>query len=228
MKIQLKDTTIGLITTTDNEYTTGWVRLLNGNNPIDGITETLTSAVDEAVQRFESKPWAEAKKKHILDKIHKDYQAGKCDGACFAAYRTKSDEYIEGFYYLDFRVWNNYPATLVNCNMSTATHAMLLGDGTEFRNKFYDEAHKEGAVAPNGTVFDDELSKLYLFNRKEISFRNMLLNVLNLKREYCDELCEHINQRKAETIMCGPLFAPDAECGPINMFPINAIFTRTM
>lgn len=72
MKILLKDTTIGLITTTNNEYTTGWVRLLNGDNPIDGITETLTSAVDEAVQRFESKPWAEAKKKSILDKVYKD------------------------------------------------------------------------------------------------------------------------------------------------------------
>ena len=159
----------------------------------------------ELIEACELYKWEPKEKSRILNEISQIYKKDNCSGALIVAYETEDGEDA-----VDIRVWNNYPATLVNCKLGAVTHALFLAD--------------IGELATREQKDNKELPKLYLFNRKELPLVEFLLKVLEVNENTISTISECINLDD-DIVVGGPL---DTVTGRvyliITVFPIKHTF----
>jgi len=204
MNITLTKTSIGIITKSDT-YCEDWMRLLFGKTVTKDINKFVTRAVKELVDSCELDKWDPKEKSRVLGDICQAYTGEKCSGKQITAYETEDGEDA-----IDIRLWNDYPADLVNCELDSATHVVLLGDVSEF-------ATSEKPAIGN-------TPKVYLINRKEVSLRDFLLGVLKVQEDALSAVDECIDLED-EIIVGGPFVAEGGKTYPvITVFPVKDTF----
>lgn len=204
MNISFEKTTVGVITKSDT-FCEDWLRILSEKTATKDISKFVTRAVKELIEAYELDRWEPEEKSRVLNEISQSYMNDNCYGAPIVAYETEDGEDA-----VEIKVWNNYPATLVNCKLGAATHALLLADIGELSSREQKD--------------NKELPKLYLFNRKELPLVEFLLKVLDIRENTISTVSESIDLDD-DIVIGGPFGTVTGKVHPIiTVFPIKHTF----
>lgn len=127
--MKVKEISVGFVVKTDTS-SEDWASVLIGKNPEKKLMRFITLAITEFVKSYgdgEAGKWDPKGKAEFLKKVCDRFSKGYYDGELIDGYVTEDDREC-----VRFNIWNKYPATLVDCKLEEATHALILGDIGEF------------------------------------------------------------------------------------------------
>lgn len=126
--MKAKEISVGFVVKTDTS-SEDWASVLI-ENPEKKLKRFITLAITEFVKSYgdeEAKEWDPKEKAELLSKVCDRFSKGNYDGEPVDGYVSEDDREC-----VRFNIWNKYPATLVDCKLEEATHALILGDIGEF------------------------------------------------------------------------------------------------
>lgn len=165
------------------------------------VTEFIKSSSDEAAGTWDPKERAK-----LLKKVCDRFSKGEYDGESVEGYVSEDDRER-----VNFNIWNKYPATLVDCKLDEATHALILGDIGEL-----------WAEGTRWLTLD-----LYLYNKKKTPLRKILLEQVSISKAYLDEFLEYEDLESGDSSTAGPLETRDGDIiDVVSVFKIDKILGR--
>ena len=154
----------------------------------------------------EAKEWDPKEKAELLSKVCDRFSKGNYDGEPVDGYVSEDDREC-----VRFNIWSKYPATLVDCKLEEATHALILGDIGEFW------ADDTRGLKPD----------LYLYNKKKTPLRKVLLKHVSIGKTYLDEFLEYEDLESGNSSTAGPLETRDGDIiDVVSVFKIDKILGR--
>ena len=169
--MKAKEISVGFVVKTDTS-SEDWASVLI-ENPEKKLKRFITLAITEFVKSYgdeEAKEWDPKEKAELLSKVCDRFSKGNYDGEPVDGYVSEDDREC-----VRFNIWSKYPATLVDCKLEEATHALILGDIGEFW------ADDTRGLKPD----------LYLYNTKKTPLRKVLLKHVSIGKAYLDEFLEY-------------------------------------
>lgn len=206
--MKLKEITVGFVIKTDTSCE-DWASVLIGENPEKKLKRFITLAVTEFIKSYgdgEADKWDPKEKAELLKKVCDRFSKGDYDGESVEGYVSEDDREC-----VNFNIWNKYPATLVDCKLEEATHALILGDIGEFW------ADDTRGLKPD----------LYLYNKKKTPLRKVLLEQVSISKAYLDEFLEYEDLESGDSSTAGPLETRDGDIiDVVSVFKIDKILGR--
>lgn len=206
--MKVKEISIGFVVKTDTS-SEDWAYVLIGENPEKKLKRFITLAVTEFIKSYrdwEADKWDPKEKAELLKKVCDRFSKGEYDGESVEGYVSEDDREC-----VNFNIWNKYPATLVDCKLEEATHALILGDIGEFW------ADDTRGLKPD----------LYLYNKKKTPLRKVLLKHVSIGKAYLDEFLEYEDLESGNSSTAGPLETRDGDIiDVVSVFKIDKILGR--
>lgn len=206
--MKVKEISIGFVVKTDTS-SEDWAYVLIGENPEKKLKRFITLAVTEFIKSYrdgEADKWDPKEKAELLKKVCDRFSKGEYDGESVEGYVSEDDREC-----VRFNIWNKYPATLVDCKLEEATHALILGDIGEFW------ADDTRGLKPD----------LYLYNKKKTPLRKILLGQVSIGKAYLDEFLEYEDLESGDSSTAGPLETRDGDIiDVVSVFKIDKILGR--
>ena len=154
----------------------------------------------------EAARWDPKEKAELLKKVCDRFSKGEYDGESVEGYVSEDDREC-----VRFNIWNKYPATLVDCKLEEATHALILGDIGEL-----------WAEGTRWLTLD-----LYLYNKMKTPLRKILLEQVSISKAYLDEFLEYEDLESGDSSTAGPLETRDGDIiDVVSVFKIDKILGR--
>lgn len=206
--MKLKEITVGFVIKTDTSCE-DWASVLIGETPEKKLKRFITLAITEFVKSYgdgEAGKWEPKEKAELLKKICDKFSKGNCEGEPVDGYVSEDDREC-----VRFNIWNKYPATLVDCKLEEATHALILGDIGEF---WTDDTR---GLKPD----------LHLYNKKKTPLRKVLLKHVSIGKAYLDEFLEYEDLESGNSSTAGPFETRDGDIiDVVSVFKIDKILGR--
>ena len=206
--MKLKEITVGFVIKTDTSCE-DWASVLIGENPEKKLKRFITLAVTEFIKSSSDEAagtWDPKERAKLLKKVCDRFSKGEYDGESVEGYVSEDDREC-----VNFNIWNKYPATLVDCKLDEATHALILGDIGEFW------ADDTRGLKPD----------LYLYNKKKTPLRKVLLKHVSIGKAYLDEFLEYEDLESGNSSTAGPLETRDGDIiDVVSVFKIDKILGR--
>lgn len=206
--MKLKEITVGFVIKTDTSCE-DWASVLIGENPEKKLKRFITLAVTEFIKSSSDEAagtWDPKERAKLLKKVCDRFSKGEYDGESVEGYVSEDDREC-----VNFNIWNKYPATLVDCKLDEATHALILGDIGEL-----------WAEDTRGLTLD-----LYLYNKKKTPLRKILLEQVSISKAYLDEFLEYEDLESGDSSTAGPLETRDGDIiDVVSVFKIDKILGR--
>lgn len=121
--MKLKEITVGFVIKTDTSCE-DWASVLIGENPEKKLRRFIRLAIKEFIESSSDEAadtWDPKERAKLLKKVCDRFSKGDYDGERIEGYVTEDDREC-----VNFNIWNKYPATLVDCKLEEATHALIL------------------------------------------------------------------------------------------------------
>lgn len=206
--MKLKEITVGFVIKTDTSCE-DWASVLIGDNPEKKLRRFIRLAIKEFIESSSDEAagtWDPKERAKLLKKVCDRFSKGDYDGERIEGYVTEDDREC-----VNFNIWNKYPATLVDCKLEEATHALILGDIGEL-----------WAEDTRGLTLD-----LYLYNKKKTPLRKILLKQVSIDKAYLDEFLEYEDLESGDSSTAGPLETRDGDIiDVVSVFKIGKILGR--
>lgn len=206
--MKLKEITVGFVIKTDTSCE-DWASVLIGENPEKKLKRFITLAVTEFIKSSSDEAagtWDPKERAKLLKKVCDRFSKGEYDGESVEGYVSEDDREC-----VNFNIWNKYPATLVDCKLDEATHALILGDIGEL-----------WAEGTRWLTLD-----LYLYNKKKTPLRKILLEQVSISKAYLDEFLEYEDLESGDSSTAGPLETRDGDIiDVVSVFKIDKILGR--
>ena len=206
--MKLKEITVGFVIKTDSSCE-DWASVLIGDNPEKKLRRFIRLAIKEFIESSSDEAagtWDPKERAKLLKKVCDRFSKGDYDGERIEGYVTEDDREC-----VNFNIWNKYPATLVDCKLEEATHALILGDIGEL-----------WAEDTRGLTLD-----LYLYNKKKTPLRKILLKQVSIDKAYLDEFLEYEDLESGDSSTAGPLETRDGDIiDVVSVFKIGKILGR--
>lgn len=206
--MKLKEITVGFVIKTDTSCE-DWASVLIGDNPEKKLRRFIRLAIKEFIESSSNEAagtWDPKERAKLLKKVCDRFSKGDYDGEQIDGYVTEDEREC-----VSFNIWNKYPATLVDCKLEEATHALILGD--------IGELWAEGTrwLTPD----------LYLYNKKKTPLRKILLKQVSIGKAYLDEFLEYEDLESGDSSTAGPLETRDGDIiDVVSVFKIGKILGR--
>ena len=206
--MKFKEITVGFVIKTDTSCE-DWASVLIGENPEKKLKRFITLAVTEFIKSSSDEAagtWDPKERAKLLKKVCDRFSKGEYDGESVEGYVSEDDREC-----VNFNIWNKYPATLVDCKLDEATHALILGDIGEL-----------WAEGTRWLTLD-----LYLYNKKKTPLRKILLEQVSISKAYLDEFLEYEDLESGDSSTAGPLETRDGDIiDVVSVFKIDKILGR--
>lgn len=206
--MKLKEITVRFVIKTDTSCE-DWASVLIGENPEKKLGRFIRLAIKEFIESSSDEAagtWDPKERAKLLKKVCDRFSKGEYDGESVEGYVSEDDREC-----VRFNIWNKYPATLVDCKLEEATHALILGDIGEFW------ADDTRGLKPD----------LYLYNKKKTPLRKVLLKQVTISKAYLDEFLEYEDLESGDSSTAGPLKTRDGDIIDVmSVFKIGKILGR--